>query len=496
MKKRGLSKIKVIIGILSLIIVIISFIVVSSRFEKTGLEKGIDFQSTDISIIPDSVFVSKEHDYLMFNITQKEISGEISGIYVVVKDEKNRSYEEEIKYKLENTENERVIINYSGEGLGEIKEFSIISETLSEKNSQKNDNARKTIVLRHLVKKNNFYSISCNNNGILEIGEVCDDGNLNNNDKCLNNCNIASCGDGFVWNSEEGAEECDDGAENSNTLPDRCRKDCTLPKCGDKVIDSGERCDGINLGEYGDGMGKCKAYDSRYEGNLKCDNCKISLEECYEVIRALKFNGINESIDIRLVLNRSKGYTVSAWVKPEAIDSKIKAIFDCENSWISMKIINKNYIFRSITKRNGNWTEKISITPSARKGKWAHVVGVHDLSGIKIYVDGSLRDAQSQTGKIYRDIGCRIGSYKDEDINYFKGILDDIRVYDRALESTEIIKLYKDGQNGNSVTKNLVGWWKFDENDGRIANDSSGNNNHGSLIGYPEWVTEISDLNT
>ncbi|KPK37787.1 MAG: hypothetical protein AMJ65_13795, partial [Phycisphaerae bacterium SG8_4] len=34
----------------------------------------------------------------------------------------------------------------------------------------------------------------------------------------------------------------------------------------------------------------------------------------------------------------------------------------------------------------------------------------------------------------------------------------------------------------------LIGWWKFDEASGTTAYDSSGNGNHGTLIGNPQWV--------
>jgi len=34
----------------------------------------------------------------------------------------------------------------------------------------------------------------------------------------------------------------------------------------------------------------------------------------------------------------------------------------------------------------------------------------------------------------------------------------------------------------------LVGWWRFNEGSGDTANDSSGNDHHGTLIGTPEWV--------
>ena len=46
------------------------------------------------------------------------------------------------------------------------------------------------------------------NDGILDFGEQCDDGNFNNHDNCLNSCQNPTCGDGFFW---IGNEQCDDG---------------------------------------------------------------------------------------------------------------------------------------------------------------------------------------------------------------------------------------------------------------------------------------------
>ncbi|MEJ2704289.1 MAG: LamG domain-containing protein, partial [Sedimentisphaerales bacterium] len=40
----------------------------------------------------------------------------------------------------------------------------------------------------------------------------------------------------------------------------------------------------------------------------------------------------------------------------------------------------------------------------------------------------------------------------------------------------------------NATKANLIGWWKFDEGSGTLAYDSSGNDNHGTLRGNPQWV--------
>jgi len=73
-------------------------------------------------------------------------------------------------------------------------------------------------------------------------GEQCDDG-ANNSDTapnaCRTDCTRAGCGDGVV----DAGEQCDDGAGNSDTEPNACRIDCTRPSCDDGVVDAGEQCD-------------------------------------------------------------------------------------------------------------------------------------------------------------------------------------------------------------------------------------------------------------
>lgn len=80
--------------------------------------------------------------------------------------------------------------------------------------------------------------------GVIDPGEVCDDGNTVKTDGCLNTCVAAVCGDGFLATN---TEQCDTGADNSNTTPNACRTTCLLPKCGDGIVDSTtEACDDGN----------------------------------------------------------------------------------------------------------------------------------------------------------------------------------------------------------------------------------------------------------
>ena len=81
--------------------------------------------------------------------------------------------------------------------------------------------------------------------GVVEAGEECDNGAQNSDTvagACRTTCAVASCGDGV----EDTGEDCDDGDANSDTEPDACRADCEAPDCGDEVVDDGEACDDGN----------------------------------------------------------------------------------------------------------------------------------------------------------------------------------------------------------------------------------------------------------
>ncbi|HEY4244448.1 MAG TPA: DUF4215 domain-containing protein [Kofleriaceae bacterium] len=89
--------------------------------------------------------------------------------------------------------------------------------------------------------------------GIVEGSEQCDDGNTDQTDACLNNCMLATCGDGFV---ETGVEQCDDG--NSNPA-DGCTNTCTTPRCGDGIVQTGEQCDDGNASNNDACLNTCVA---------------------------------------------------------------------------------------------------------------------------------------------------------------------------------------------------------------------------------------------
>lgn len=92
-------------------------------------------------------------------------------------------------------------------------------------------------------------------NGVVDPGEICDDGNINDTDNCVSDCrSSATCGNG----SNDFGEICDDG---NNLSGDGCSADCLSREvCGNGYLDSvdGEACDDGN-NDSGDGCsGSCQ----------------------------------------------------------------------------------------------------------------------------------------------------------------------------------------------------------------------------------------------
>jgi len=125
----------------------------------------------------------------------------------------------------------------------------------------------------------------------------------------------------------------------------------------------------------------------------------------------------------------------------------------------------------------------ISSSIVVNDNQWHHIVftwtGDTSTDGAKIYIDGQLTASGTSeaddTG--VRDgndlIGKLDGAWGGDDLFFFHGIIDEVRIYNRALSPEEIRYHYNRGRP--------VAHWRFDEGSGSTIYDSSGNEYHGIL---------------
>lgn len=118
-------------------------------------------------------------------------------------------------------------------------------------------------------------------------------------------------------------------------------------------------------------------------------------------------------------------------------------------------------------------------------GYWHHVAAVRTQStgDMKLYIDGVLNgNATGSTEQLTAPSNLAIGKIQT-DINYFIGMLDEIRIWDKPLSESEILDGIDHELAGNE--SGLVRYWKFNESDGSTAFDAMGNNNDLTISGSP-----------
>lgn len=126
-------------------------------------------------------------------------------------------------------------------------------------------------------------------------------------------------------------------------------------------------------------------------------------------------------------------------------------------------------------------------------GIWYHVVGRFDITANRrssLFLNNQLNISGGGTNLIGSDPQLLyIGADSSGGTNFF-GSIDEVRIYNRALENTEIGSLYE----LKNVTKGLVGYWSFDEGTGSIAYDYADGNFSYFNSGINGTIDEISFL--
>jgi hypothetical protein len=115
-----------------------------------------------------------------------------------------------------------------------------------------------------------------------------------------------------------------------------------------------------------------------------------------------------------------------------------------------------------------------------------HVAIIKNDMNVALYVNGSYINS------FITDVGIQntqtlLGRDTNGGNSNFKGLIDDLRIYNRALSSSDVNELYSLQSSAINLESGLVAHYEFEGN----AEDSSGNGNDGSEYGLPSYVTGI-----
>ncbi len=135
---------------------------------------------------------------------------------------------------------------------------------------------------------------------------------------------------------------------------------------------------------------------------------------------------------------------------------------------------------------------------SINDGNWHHIAFVLDSQIGKVYVNGVLKDSRPFSPNTTPG-QSKIGSRLDGATEFFNGLIDEVAIYNGALSAEEIQATMHTKLNGDEP--GLLAYWDFDDGEGQIAADISGNGNDGTLGSTeddddrdPGWVFDVAPV--
>ncbi len=210
--------------------------------------------------------------------------------------------------------------------------------------------------------------------------------------------------------------------------------------------------------------------------------------------QAYSFSGSSQYITLAADIEATD-ISVSAWIKPTTVASVCNTVVakgDGASAATTDFIFTQGFNGSDCGTGSlaflvgGTWHTKTYSTGFST-GLWYHVVGTFKDSTdtVELFVNGvSLGTDTNETDVMYNSAdAARIGKQGTNSTNYFYGTIDDVRIYNAALTSTEVVTLYA-GSEPYPCDNSCLGWWKLDEDSGTFA-DSAGTNEALSQYGSP-----------
>ena len=212
--------------------------------------------------------------------------------------------------------------------------------------------------------------------------------------------------------------------------------------------------------------------------------------------QALRFDGVDDYVELgdnfTGIVTTTGTYSMSVWLRAGDI-TLYKGIVNISPGASSS---DRNGISISEGALQGGYYNGVSYVGNSQSiaaNTWYHAVLVNTAGTVTFYINGASVTGGS-AGTLNQN--NRIGHNTS---GYFTGLIDEVRLYNRALSAGEVAYLYNKNAPQNRTTLNkqktqpndgLVGYWNFDGNNmnwsasSAEAVDASGQGNHGDVTNF------------
>jgi hypothetical protein len=157
---------------------------------------------------------------------------------------------------------------------------------------------------------------------------------------------------------------------------------------------------------------------------------------------ALSFDGVNDWVTIpdAASLDLTTGMTMEAWVHPSATGSLWRTVMLKEQpSDLIYALYAGDATGRPAAHVFTTADKGFSGTTGTPLNAWTHLAATYDGATLRLYVNGVQSSSKAVTGSIRASAGVlRIGGNGSWGNEWFSGLIDEVRLYNRALTAAEI----------------------------------------------------------
>ncbi len=164
---------------------------------------------------------------------------------------------------------------------------------------------------------------------------------------------------------------------------------------------------------------------------------------------SLKFNGSNNYAKIiDTVVSGPTSLTISAWFRKTGEGSSYECVLHqssdtsvgASSYWLGLD--SNDYLTATIGAGTGvGWSAGQTTTRSVID-TWYHLLASWDGSVVRIYIDGKYNKQYNLSSYNSLTTPTRFGASSDGTSYQYNGLIDDVRIYSRALTASEIQTLY------------------------------------------------------
>lgn len=201
----------------------------------------------------------------------------------------------------------------------------------------------------------------------------------------------------------------------------------------------------VGYWDFQEGAGNMVYDKSGYGNNGTLENMATSSNGGWidgKIGKALNFDGTDDNVNLNTRIFTNPPTSICVWVYSQTVSNGAhKNIF---NNIAFMFYINETDGADTFTIYNNNGSVSTPYASRYAFNNWYHVCGMIDSgNNASIYVNGVLAAGPTNIGARAGIDNARIGSYFTGGGEFFKGKIDEVRIYNRALNDSEVSRLYK-----------------------------------------------------